>query len=185
MDQGRWGLGCGSLVIGLREIAIDLRLCRNHVVLESIGLGDGRVFGGDEKEQLIPVPIEATRPIDWAANRTANGVVAVAWTGLSVAEFIEIAVGVQILIAEIVVKSPMELLRAALGDEIKVSASSLPILCLVIRAHKGDLLNGVEIQRRIQRVETACVAGDAVDRGEIVFAIDAIDCRRSGSPQAT
>src|SRR5580658_8892042 len=75
------GIGRFPLDIGLREIAIDLRLRRNPVALDPVGRSGRVVLVGDKEEQLILIAIEVAGPVDWAANCPAGGVVPV--TGAS------------------------------------------------------------------------------------------------------
>ncbi len=68
------------------------------------------------------------RPVDGPAKRAAKGVVAITRAGDIGAEFIEVIVGVEGFIAEVLVEAAMELVGAVLGDEIKVGAGGLAVM---------------------------------------------------------
>ena len=53
VDQRRGGLRRGSLVIGLREIALRLQQRGHGVILQAVGLSDGRILDGNEEEKLV------------------------------------------------------------------------------------------------------------------------------------
>src|SRR6185312_7264738 len=77
----------------------------------------------------------------------------------------------------------VELVGAALGDEVEVAARSLAILGLVVGAHEGNFLDGIEVDGRIEGGKATGIAGDAIDGGGVVLAVDAVDGGSRGSSQ--
>jgi len=89
------------------------------------------------------------RPEDRPSDGAADRVVTITCSSLTIV-FIEVTVGVQRLVAEVIISTPMKLLCAILRDNIDVCASSLPVLRLIIRGHDTNFFDGVEIEGRIQ-----------------------------------
>src|SRR6185312_12152675 len=141
------------------------------------------VLNGDEEEELVTVGVEASRPKDGAPHRSSNGVVAVAWARLIVEVLVEIGVGIEVFIAEVVVEATVELVGPALGDEIEVAARSFAVLGLVVGTHESNFLDGIEVDGGIQGGKATGVAGDTIDGGGVVLAVDAVDSGGAGGAQ--
>jgi hypothetical protein len=107
--------------------------------------------------------------VDRAAERSANGVVAIS-RFFATGRVLEEVVRVQLLVAEVVVARSAELLGPALRHDIDDAGRSLAVLGLVVvekHLHFGDR---VHRDRRVEARAAPHVAGDAVD---IRAAVDA------------
>src|SRR4029453_14237770 len=75
---------------------------------------------------------------------------------------LEEVVGVQLLVAGVVVGGPLEMLGPALGDDVDDTGSALSVLSLIVVEEHLHLGDGVHGNRRIQAGAAPHVARDAV-----------------------
>ena len=167
----------------LREVAGSLEGGRYAGQTLGHGIVPPLEFLAPEEEEPPLVRIERAGDVDGTADGVA-AVVAARFRFRRIRPVVEPRVRVPIGAAAVPVARAMEVLRAALGDDLHLTADRAAVLGLVGVREDLELRDGVDIERRhVAAVVAGVDVGDAVDRHVVrVRALpvhgEAADCRR-------
>ena len=175
-----WNLdsGCSH---GLGEIAGPLQR-RGHGVSGDVDRVVVELVEGEEEEQLLARPVEAGfRNDQRSADREAGILVAVpgpCHVGLVVEEL----VGVQHLVAHVIVARSVEPRCAVLGGERQLSGGAAAVFGRVIRNQQFDFADGIYARRDIAGIQIARVlAAGAVHVEDDLALLAAVDTRNTAA----